>query len=221
MNKAILILSSCAVLFFFLGIYFFGPDPNIIDENYISSKEYQSLQAQIDDNRRTTIQKEELLNLVAIKILSGGTSPDRRLPYILDSLSIDSLGVPDNKIRLDFSGVKPDEFKNFSFYRALAMSKENTDLVFFLMQHPGIYKEIDIVLATVKDSSVVDMKSVGSFRKNLAEEITSTILINRDHIETKVEKLRFYPVEQHNVIHYRYTVANDGFIYVDRESEKE
>lgn len=221
MNKAILILSSCAVLFLFLGIYFFGSDPNIIDENYISSKEYQSLQAQIDGNRRATIQKEELLNLVAIKILSGGTSPDRRLPYILDSLNIDSLGVLDNKIRLDFSGVKPDEFKNLSFYRVLAMSKENTDFVFFLMQHPGIYKEIDIVLATVKDSSVVDMKSVGSFRKNLAEETTSTVRISRDHIETKVEKLRFYPVEQHNVIHYRYTVANDGFIYVDRESEKE
>lgn len=215
MMKKVIIITALFAAALFASICFYNPDRNVIDEDYILSKEYQSLEKQFGENKTGNRDKESILSLVAREILADTIKYNHPLPWHIDSLAIESIMGAKNKIHLNNSEVGQTEFGSYDFYGVLTLAEDNISVVLFLMKRPGVYKDIDVVLASVEDSLIVDIKSIGRYEKNIEEETTSTIQIDENQsIKTKTVKIRSYPVRQKNIIHYSYTVSNDGIIEV-------
>lgn len=196
-----------------LGIYFYNPDRNLIDEHYISTGEFQSLEKQLDRHAPNGESPTFSLKIIARKTLESPKTNELKIPFALDSTSFKGYVNPEHKLRLKKTAQSRSEFENFDFYAVGRSSGNGVTFVLFLMKKLSVYRDIEVILTTVKDSSVIDIASVARFRKNISEEITSTLKIEKDLVlKTKVSKIRLYPVRQENVVHYQYGISEKGGI---------
>lgn len=203
------ILLAAAIL---TGLLFFS-DPNIVDQDYISSKKYEELEDKLEKSKSENKSQEWVLKQFALKLSRNSNNYRRELPIRLDSVSVDSILSLNKKINLGDNYTGQQFSINNNYYGVLVFEEGGIKSVFLLMESKGLYKDIDILLATISDSKVVDLESIGSFGKNISEETTSIIHIGKNNlIRTTVNRKRFYPVSQQNESNYIYKIKPDGYI---------
>lgn len=196
-------VSLAGYLFFFSG--------SVVDEAYLESEEYRTLQRQIELEKEEIKDRESALRAVVQKMLAHPEKYHRGIPFRLDTLTLDSLMIPENKITIEAS----KEYENYLFYGLNIFKGESYTGALCLVQLPGGYQNIEIGLATTRDSSVVDVALIGRYTKNVMEHTHTELLIDEElNIKTGIKKNRFYPVSQKNTVNYRYTISKQGFIKV-------
>lgn len=182
-----------------------------VDEAYLESEEYRSLQRQIEQEKDEIKDRESALMAVVQKMLAHPDKYHQGAPFRLDTLALDSLMIPENRIGIEAS----KDYENYRFYGLNIFKGGNYTGALCLVQLPGGYQNIEIGLATLRDSSVVDVALIGRYTKNVMEHTYTVVLIDEDlNIMTGIEKNRFYPVRQKNTVNYRYTISKQGFINV-------
>ncbi len=192
------------------GYLFFFPG-STVDEAYLRSEEYRTLQRQIEQEKDEIKDRESALMAVVQKMLAHPEKYHQGVPFHLDTLAMDSLMISENKITIEAS----KDYENYRFYGLNVFKGENYTGALCLVQLPGGYQNIEIGLATLRDSSVVDVALIGRYTKNVMEHTHTVVLIDEDlNIMTGIEKNRFYPVRQKNTVNYRYTISKKGFINV-------
>lgn len=77
-------------LFFFSG--------SVVDEAYLRSEEYRTLQRQIEQEKDEIKDRESALMAVVQKMLAQPDRYNKGVPFRLDTLALDSLMISDNKI---------------------------------------------------------------------------------------------------------------------------
>lgn len=201
------ILLAAATLAGYL-LFFSG---SVVDEGYLKSEEYRTLQRQIEQEKDEIKDRESALMAVVQKMLAHPDKYHQGVPFRLDTLALDSLMIPENKITIEAS----KDYENYRFYGLNIFKGENYTGALCLVQLPGGYKNIEIGLATLRDSSVVDVGLIGRYTKNVMEHTHTKLLVDGDlNINATIEKNQFYPVSQKNTVNYRYTISKQGFINV-------
>lgn len=190
-------------------LYFFSG--SVVDEAYLESDEYRSLQNQIEREKDGIKDRESVLMAVVQKMLARPDKYRRGVPFHLDSLALDSLMIPENKITIEVS----NEFENYRFYGINIFYGKGFNGALALVQLPGGYQNIEIGLVTFRDTSVVDVALIGRYTKNVMENTHTELLVDKDlNIKAGIEKVQLYPVAQENTVHYQYTISKRGFINV-------
>lgn len=191
----------------------YDPDRNVIDEEFVQSESYKSLQQQLEDEKTEFRKRESVVNLVIQRMYDDTLELQQSLPVRLDSLSLDTLLVEKYKIPIYRDEVSSSEFTAFSFYRLQRFNIGDLTTMLFFMERPGVYRNVGLVLATVKDSEVVDTELIGEYKKNISEEVKGIVAMKGNSIfKSTLTRTRFYPVVQKNVVAYRYIIAKDGTI---------
>lgn len=202
------------------GLYYYTADPNIVDEDYLETEKFRSLEKRIENEKEKIRDREAVLLMVARQMLVEPDKYQQGLPGHIDSHDLDSVMVPANKLSLDDFRIMPPDFKNYSFYGWSIFEGKHYTGVLSLIKLPGVYKNIEVGLATVRDSSIIDVVLIARYEKNPTEEITTTLYFKEDFsIEAVIEKDRSYPVEQKNTVIYRYNISDDGVIETTVQSD--
>lgn len=196
-----------------LAAFLLFSDPNVIDQDYISSSEYEDLEHELEKNKSQNKTEETALKQLILELALNSSGYSRKLPIRLDSISVDSILSRNGKIDIGDKYTGQSSFTNNNYYSVLILEEGEIHRVLFLVESKGLYKDIDLLLATTSDSAIVDLESIGSFEKNISEEVYSIIHIESNSlIRTTVIKNRFYPVNQQNKTNYRYEIGPDGHI---------
>jgi len=202
----------------------YDPDRNVIDDEFMQSEEYRSLHKQWEENKASTIDSDKELALAHLVtyLLSHTGEMEGTLPVRLDSVSLQSLLSDESKIPPDRDQLFFSKLSAESIHTYGRIQLNDLSALLFLVQKPGVYQDVDMLLATVKDSALVDVELLLEYRKNLAEEVSGEAFFengSNNIIQVTVNKRRFYPVEQTNTIRYRYTIKEDGNIETQLDSE--
>ena len=190
-------------LFFFSG--------STVDEAYLKSEEYRKLQRQIEREKNGIKDRESVLKAVVQNMLTHPEKYQQGVPFHLDSLALDTLMIPENKITIEAT----NEYENYRFYGLNIFHVEDYKGAFALVQLPGGYQNIEIGLATFRDSAVVDIALIGRYTKNVMENTHTELFVDENlNINASIEKVQHYPVSQKNTVNYLYTISKQGFINV-------
>lgn len=219
MKKVVLIIVLLAAALL-AGLYYYTADPNIVDEDYLETEKFRLLEKSIENEKNKIGSREALLHVVVRQMLAEPDKYQQDLPDHFDSHDLDSVMVPANKLSLDDFRITPPGFTNYSFYGWIIFQGNNYTGVLSLIKLPGVYKNIEVGLTTVRDSSIIDVVLIARYEKNPTEEITTNLYIKEDFsIKAVIEKARIYPVEQKNTVIYRYSISDDGVVETTVQSD--
>lgn len=202
----------------------YDPDRNVIDDEFTQSEEYRSLQKQWEEHKARAIDsdKESALAHLVKSLLSHTGEMEGTLPVRLDSVSLPALLTDESEIQMEKDQPLFAKLSAESIYTYGRIQLNGLSAVLFLLKRPGVYQDVDMLLATVKDSALVDAELLLEYRRNLAEEVSGEAFFENGSshiIQVVVNKKRFYPVEQTNTISYRYIIEEDGNIETQLDSE--
>lgn len=202
----------------------YDPDRNVIDDQFTQSEGYRSLHKQWEENKARAIDsdKESALAHLVTSLLSHTGRMEGTLPVRLDSVSLPALLTDESEIQMEKDQPLFAQLSAESIYTYGRIQLNGLSAVLFLVKRPGVYQDVDMLLATVKDSALVDAELLLEYRRNLAEEVSGEAFFengNNHVIRVTMNKRRFYPVEQTNTISYRYTIEEDGNIETQLDSE--
>ena len=206
----LIILAGAAVAFFW-----YDPDRNLIDEHYLTTDEYRSFQSDYADIRHRSVDEDRLIELLAVKALQ--TYPVRELS---DTLRIDSTAInprlaPAQQLKIAVKEIRvPDKYRAFRFYHLLNYMAAGDTTVMLIARHPSMYREWELLLATVSDSlQLRDWLPIAVYRTNLQEQVDSRVVIEPGGIiTTYVQKHQRYPIEQRNRYVDQYRIDSLGHI---------
>ena len=198
-----------------VGFYLITSPQKTIDEDYIKSEKYQSLSNKIESEKDRIRDEKSLFPIIAEEMLANQNSYSPTLPFRFKPASVASLPGSLHKIIFNEYRFEDSKFKNHKFYGLLASDSKSYSAVIFLMEAPGVYKNIRMILVTVDDSSVLDVATIGQYEKNITEKVNTELNIDKNlNIKTSMDKIRFYPVRQSNTVNYRYAISKVGAIEV-------
>lgn len=209
----LLILTSGLVLFLW-----YDPDRNLIDEEYLSTEEYRALNEKLDVRHRDSLDEQMLLKAIALQALKNHRVITLSRPVRLDSSDINRSLQPSKKIRLGRNGEAPSKFDDFTYYHLDTFAAAGYRMVFFLVEYPTMYREIELFLASASPSrqAVSDLAVIATYRNNLQEEVENIIEIGTDGtITTEVQKRVNYPIQQDNNYFYHFYIDSTGTIQSD------
>jgi len=208
---AIIIVILSAVI---LAAYrFYYADPNIVDGDYISSETYKALQKDIEYEKQSTADRKAVLQVVVRQMLAETNKFQKGLPYRLDSLALDSALKPENRLSIPDMRIMPSDFNNYNFYGLNIFEGENYMAVLSVIELPGVYRDLEVGLTTVRNGEIVDTALIGRYKKNLTEKSSAEISIESGNdIRVRLNKSRSYPFKQNQNVTYRYRITKDGMI---------
>ncbi|MGK7368719.1 MAG: hypothetical protein ACNS64_00785 [Candidatus Halalkalibacterium sp. M3_1C_030] len=190
-------------------------DPNIVNESYLNSNRFRTLEKNIENEKSRKGDKEKVLRLVVQGMMDETNKYSQRLPYHLDSLALDSVMVPENRLAISEIQSGAKNFEDYKFYGLQVFQADNYKAVLSLTELPGVYRNIEIGLVTARGSEIIDIELIGRFEKNLKEITSSEVRIDTNkNIQVRMNKYRLYPVRQSQKINYGYTISKDGIIEV-------
>lgn len=213
MRKAaiIIVLSVAGILAAYLFYYY--SDPNIINEDYLSSEAYTTLQDNIQYERDSLADREAVLQEVVKQMLVQKSRYRLGLPYRLDSLVLDSVLKKENRLSLPDLRIMPSDVNDYTFYGLHIFEGEHYSALLSLIEMPGVYRDLEVGLTTVREGNIIDTALIGRYEHNLSATTHSEIIINTDHeIRIKVNKTRLYPFKQEQSVNYQYRIAKNGKI---------
>lgn len=212
MKKAIISIALLAVsVLAAYQIYF--DDPNIVDDTYLNSERYRALEKNIEKEKSKRGDKQKVLVMLVREMMNETNSYTQRLPYHLDSLALDTVMIPENRLAISEIQADATNFKSYEFYGLKVFEADKYKAILSLTELPGVYRDIEIGLITTMGSNIIDIELIGRFEKNLKEITSSEVHIDTNkNIQVRMKKYRLYPVSQSQTVVYSYRITEDGII---------
>lgn len=196
-----------------VAYHIYYADPNIVNDSYLNSDRYRTLEKNIENEKSQKGDKEKVLRLVVRRMMDETNRYSQRLPYYLDSLALDSVMVPENRLATSQIQTEAKNFKEYKFYGLNVFQADNYMAILSLTELPGVYRNIEVGLVTARGSEIIDIELIGRFEKNLKEITSSEVRIDTNkNIQVIMNKYRLYPVRQSQTVNYGYSITKDGTI---------
>ncbi|WP_372638506.1 hypothetical protein [Fodinibius sp.] len=185
----------------------------LVDRQYVNSENYRSFSSQADQEQE--VARNRKVGLTArLKGLSD-CSASRALtpPFAIDSLNIAKWSESDTTTCFSEQSFESSPYT----LRVLAQTSfYDVKMLWILHTRVSMYRDEKLFLATFKNEKLRHAESVGAYRKNLKEHISTEMDVRPDSEElliTAVEDRKIiYPIEQHNAVENVYYVDSDGNI---------
>lgn len=184
-------------------------EQTIIDEQYLRSQQYTEFQNRAVHEAQQKIRKPLSLESFLQQFKNCAQLPIRPLPTHFNAQQVSKL----SKAVLDSCSIETD----FQHIKLLAKSyTPNHTLRWILLDHKTTYRNQELVVSVFRDDQLRSFKTVGVYKKNLSENVTSKIHVRSDddgvRILTETIRNILYPIEQVNTIESRYEINKMGDI---------
>lgn len=190
-----------------------GSDQEIVNQQYVDSEEYDHFAKQADREQEDARQRKRGIKAQLQNI--GDCSAPRTLsvPFKIDSLTL-----------AQWKGDNPDScfeersFKEYPYTLEIIgeTSFQNTEVIWILRSRRSVYRDQELLVATIKDQELRNAEKVAQYRKNLEEDISTDVEVSDQGdklvIATVEHRNIKYPIEQKNSIKMMYSIDNKGII---------
>lgn len=180
-----------------------------IDQRYLQSTQYAEFNHRVTQEARRNSKKNRSLQKFLKQQGRCGSEPLLVVPLVLTLEKITDLA---KKMGANCS-VEADG----QHLQLLGKSRgPHHTIKWVLLQRETVYQDKELIAAAFKDDHLRSFKTVGVFKDNLSEHISSTV-----HVDTSAEGIRIatethrqikYPFEQTNTIQTRYRLDRNGGI---------
>lgn len=193
----------------FVFILFSGCDDAPVDKNYTRSREYRSFQEKQEREYAAQVESRKSLE----KYLSAYRKCDkgqiREFPLQIDYTFLEKFGSECDLISDSFH----TDFTSESFgYSQL----NDVSIRWILLKRVSAYDNWEFLAATYLDTALVSFQKLGTFRKNLSQNISTAISVSRKgdlaYISSRMNRGFTYPFRYENVIDRTYVIDSDGRI---------
>lgn len=180
-----------------------------VDEEYLKSKEYSRFSKKQQEEYAAQIRSNKSLQ----KYLAAFNRCDKgrrwELPLQIDSSTLKKDGRECKKVADDFNaGFKTLNIGYSSFEEVL--------IRWMVMKKRSVYEDFEFLAVTYRDSSLVDFHSIGEFRENLSQDISTVVQVSHKgdfiYISSIVNRNINYPIEQENIVKSTYRIDSAGAI---------
>lgn len=184
-----------------------------VDTQYINSEEYRQF---AEDSRKefyAQINRRRSMQAYLSKLINCGKGAELSLPLQIDVNSLQLKFAEDYK---ECETLKERNNAAFNAYEIGYFTFGEIDIHWILVDIESIYRNQELLAATYRDTTLVDFKTVGSFKKNLAQNISTDIRVFKRggliYIDTSLQRKIMYPIEQENIVRTTYVIESGGII---------
>lgn len=190
-----------------------SPEPKEIDQKYIDSRAYHSFSEQAEQERDQAQNMKVGLTAQLKSLAECSASPYISDPFTIDSTTVATWEDSAENDCLDNSSSRRSPYS----LRVLAQSAfKDMKILWILRSRTSIYRDQELFVTTYGDQGLLSAESIGVFRKNLKEKVSTDIKVSsRDNeltIETVENREIRYPLEQNNTIETVYNIDEQGLI---------
>lgn len=185
----------------------------LVDQQYVDSENYHSFSSQVHQEQGDARNQKSTLTDWLKSLSDCSVSQSLTAPFAIDSLKIAEWSESDTTTC--FSG---QSFESSSYtLRVLAQTSfHDVKMLWILHTRVSMYRDEELFLATYRNEKLQHAESMGVYRKNLKEHISTEIEVSpgsEELVITAVENRKIiYPIEQNNAVKNVYYVDSDGGI---------
>lgn len=196
------------VLLLYLTV-FASCDRAPVDKDYLKSKEYSRFSKKQQQEYAAQVRSNESLQkyLAAFNRCDRGRKWD--FPLQIDPSTLKKYGRECKKVADEFNA----SFRTLNIgYTAYGEVK----IRWIVLKRKSVYEDSEFLAVTYRDSSLVDFQSLGEFRENLSQDISTVVEVSQKgdfiYISSMVNRNRNYPIKQQNTIKWAYRIDSLGAI---------
>lgn len=184
-----------------------------IDQSYLDSQKFQEFEENTTDEQSFRSDEATAFERVLSKLLIHQDTKKLQLPVQIDSVVIKELVNSSTRFELTRFMLNESSKLAYTYYPVGKTQLDRIKILFFIIEKRSVYDDCEFAVATFSDSSVVSVKSLGEFAKNLSSEVQSIVQIDKSlTITSEINRQILYPIPQDYSSNYRYLIEGDGQI---------
>lgn len=184
-----------------------------IGESYLNSEAYRQFERQSVKEHSGKSDEATVFERILTGFFTDPATEELKPPVRIDSLSVSTYLKSPAAVELKQSMINEPVRLNYTYYPIGTLKGGEPGLLFFLIRRPSIYDDVELAVATFKDTSLVGVRSLAEFKKTLSMKVGSNVEVGRSlNIISRIKRETFYPVPQEHNITYRYTIDGGGKI---------
>ncbi|WP_139240144.1 hypothetical protein [Fodinibius roseus] len=185
----------------------------LVDQQYMDSEIYRSFSSQARQEQHDARNQKRGLTARLKNLSDCPVSQSLTPPFAIDSLKMAEWSESDASNC--FSG-QSFESSPYTLRVVAQTSFRDVKMLWILRSRVSIYRNEELILATFKNKKLRHAESLGAYRKNLKEHISTGIDVrsgSEELVITAVENRKIiYPIEQNNAVEHVYYIDSDGDI---------
>lgn len=208
-------LFALVALVSFSGCAGSGNEPNreIVDQQYVDSETYHSFSSQANQEQENARNQKNGMSAQLKSLTDCSASQSLNAPFTIDSLKIMEWNDSDGNNCFNKQSFEKSPYT----LKVLAQTSFNdVKILWILRSRISMYQDQELFIATYEDEELHSAESIGAYRENLKEKISTDIEVspkNRQLVIAAVENRDIkYPIEQNNSIENIYYVTSRGGI---------
>jgi len=194
------------VVILLLGLACDRFDSAEVDQGYLESESFAQFQRQVTFEQQRKAYKNAPIEKHLQDMANCSSANQLPLPLRIDSAAIDTLSSPKTKC------IVQNRQMTISLIAETVNQKQRIGWV--LVDFNTSYQDQRLVIALFENDQLQSFGTVGTYKTNLAEDISSEIVVNRSsgqlRISTKTLRQIRYPIEQQNTIEKEYQIDTNG-----------
>lgn len=183
-----------------------------IDDNYLSTKEYNQFARQADQEQ--TKSKKQKRSLTA-KLGQMNQCPAALRKTVPLEIQKSSFGEQQS-----VSQSRTTSKAGYNLTLIACVSVDDLGIRWIVREWPSIYVHSELLMATYKNGDLISHEVVGLFRDNLSENISTNIDVKTANnglvVLAKMDRNIRYPIEQHNTVQTIYHINMEGNIAFEK-----
>lgn len=179
-----------------------------LDQEYLESRQFETFQDEASEEKKYNEELDQSLEW-HLQQFSDCEVSHLSIPF---ELSYEKVGA----LIMDASEGCIVESRSQRLKLLGETNKQNQKIRWVLLERETAYRDQEVMAVTFQDDELRSFKTVGIFRKNPSEKISSKIQARSQADEVRIISLTsrdiFYPIEQTNKITTEYRVSASGNI---------
>lgn len=201
---------KAGLLLFFAIFLFSCGDRAPVDKKYLESERYQQFSEKQAQEHTLRIENYKTFEKYLSEFSQCALGKERDYPLHIDNAIADKELSTCNAVgdKYDISNFRIRSFGYSSFGDII--------IRWIIVKKESIYEDTELFAATYRDGSLVSFKTVGVFRQNLQQDITTNIEVEREEdfirIQSSMDRGVKYPINYDNVTQSTFQIDSLGRI---------
>ncbi len=205
LNMPTLVLGFLAFLLFILS----GCESPPVDKDYLESESYKEFDKIRKQEYAAQVNSRESLEAYLQELINCPKGDELSLPL---QFSENQLQNPENQCR-----QLTDQFNTSFKVQILGYSRfKATFIRWILLEKESVYKDLELLAVTHRDTTLAGVQTVGTFKKNLSQNISTDIRVSQKgefiYITSYTDRSLKYPFTYDNIIESAYKIDSLGVI---------
>lgn len=204
-----IIIPVLSAFFGCLLLFFSGCETDPVDKRYLQSEGYLEFEEKRQREYSAQVDSDESLQKYLHELIKCDKGPEFSLPFHFDNNILKKSGEECRRVS--------DRYNTpFKVYLLGYSRLKDVYLRWLLLESESVYKDLELITVTHRDSTLIDFQRMGSFKKNLSQKISTDIRVfQKDdliYISSVRNKSLQYPIEMEDVLQDTFRIDKDGLI---------